>query len=124
YTFILAPYVHLSGWALAYNYVFHYVMPLASVVGFVFVGPRLRFLPRDFVYMVWPVAWLVYTMVRGAVADPNFTGFGEPASRYPYRFLDIDRVPMTEVVGAIALVAVLLVGCGVAFFYAERRLEH
>jgi hypothetical protein len=123
YSAVLAPYVHLSGWGLAYDYVFHYVVLAATVIGFVFVGPRLRFRGGDFLYLAWPVLWLVYTMVRGAVAHPEFRGFGEPASHYPYRFLDIDRVSSTEVVGSIILVAALLVGCGFAYLYGERSLE-
>jgi hypothetical protein len=123
YTTVLAPYVHLSGWGLAYDYVFHYLVPAASVIGFVFVGPRLRFRGGDFVYMAWPVLWLVYTMVRADVTRPKFRGFGEATSRYPYRFLDIDRVSTSEVVGSIVLVAALLVGCGFAYLYGERRLE-
>jgi hypothetical protein len=123
YTAVLAPYVHLSGWSLAYDYVFHYVIPAASVVGFVFIGPRLRFRSNDFVYMAWPVVWLAYTMVRGAVAKPQFRGFGEPASHYPYRFLDIDRVTVSEVVGSVILIAALLIACGFAYIYGERWLE-
>jgi hypothetical protein len=123
YTAVLAPYVHLSGWGLAYDYVFHYVMPAASVIGFVFVGPRLRFRGGDFLYMIWPVLWLAYTMVRGVVAQPEFRGFGEPASHYPYRFLDIDRVSAGEVVGSVILVGGLLVACGFAYLHGERWLE-
>jgi hypothetical protein len=123
YSSVIAPYVHLSGWGLAYNYVFHYVVPAASVIGFVLVGPRRRFHKIDFLYMVWPALWLAYTMVRGAVARPEFTGFGEPASHYPYRFLDIDRVSTSEVVGSVFLVAALLIACGVAYLYGGGWLE-
>jgi hypothetical protein len=124
YVTLLAPYVHLSGWALAYNYVFHYVMPTTTVIGFVLIGPRLRFRPPDFVYMAWPVLYLVYTMVRGAVFHPEFTGLGEEeASSYPYRFLDVDRVSIFEVVASSIFVAVLLVGCGLAYVHGERWLE-
>jgi hypothetical protein len=123
YTTVLAPYVHLSGWGLAYDYVFHYVVPASSVVGFVFVGPRRRFRSIDFLYMAWPVLWLAYTMARGAIAHPEFRGFGEAASHYPYRFLDVDRVSTGEVVGSILLVAALLVGCGFAYLYGERWLD-
>jgi hypothetical protein len=54
YASVIAPYVHLTGWGLAYHYVFHYAMPIASVLGFVFVGPRARFDGRDMIFLVWP----------------------------------------------------------------------
>jgi hypothetical protein len=122
YATVLAPYVHLTGWAMAYNCVFHYVMPAASVIGFVFVGPRIRLRAHDMIYFAWPVLWLVYTMLRGALLHPEFTGFGEPASHYPYKFLDIDQVPLVEVVGSITVISLLLVGVGVAYISLSRRL--
>jgi hypothetical protein len=115
-------YVHLTGWAMVYNCVFHYFMPAASVAGFLFIGPRVRFSSRQMVYLVWPVLWLVYTMVRGAVFQPEFTGFAAAPSHYPYEFLDVDRVSMVEVIGSIAFLTLLLVGIGIAYIGASHRL--
>jgi hypothetical protein len=122
YYTVLAPYVHLTGWAMAYNVVFHYVMPISTVVGFVLIGPSTRYVRRDVWFMAWPVTYLVYTMVRGAVFHPEFTGFSQAPSHYPYEFLDIDRVPMIEVIGSIVVVAALLVAVGSAYIGASRHL--
>ena len=123
YATVLAPYVHLTGWAMVYNCVFHYAMPAAGIVGFLLVGPRLRFWARDLVFMVWPVSWLIYTMLRGALLHPEFTGFSSAPSHYPYEFLDVDRVSLVEVVGSIAFLAALLVGVAVGYIAASRRLD-
>jgi hypothetical protein len=123
YAAVIAPYVHLSGWALAYNYVFHYVMPIAAVLGFIFVGPRLQFSYREMWFLAWPIGWLVYTMLRGAFVKPEFVGFGEPPSHYPYRFLDVGHVSIFEVVGSVAIIALALIGLGIAYIKGERRLE-
>jgi len=123
YATVLAPYIHLSGWALAYNDVFHYVMPITTVLGFLLVGPRLRFGRRDLAFMAWPVLWLVYTMTRGAVSPPSFTRFSQAPSHYPYEFLDVDRVPMIEVVGSITFVALLLLAVGIGFIAASHELH-
>jgi hypothetical protein len=123
YATVIAPYVHLSGEALVYDYIFHYVVPIATVIGFVFVGPRLAFQHPDMVFLVWPVLWLVYTMVRGAVLDPVFQGLGEAPSHYPYRFLDVDAVSTAEVVGSIVVITILLVGLGFGYLHAERWLD-
>lgn len=123
YATVIAPYVHLSGAAMLYNYTFHYVVPIASIVGFFLVGPRLRLYNQDLVFMVWPVMWLVYTMLRGALLHPEFTGFSATASHYPYQFLDVDQVSMFEVVGSVTFVTLLLVGIGIGYVHAERRLE-
>jgi hypothetical protein len=72
--------------------------------------------------MAWPVLWLVYTMTRGALLHPEFTGFSQAPSHYPYEFLDVDHVPLAEVVGAIAVVSLLLVGIGAGYIALPRRL--
>jgi len=122
YETVLARYVHLSGEAAVYNVIFHYVVPIASVIGFFLVGPRRTFQKRDMVFFAWPVAYIVYTMLRGALLHPEFTGFGEPPSHYPYRFLDVDRSPTIEVVGSIAFVAVLILGIGYGYIRVEAWL--
>lgn len=123
YATVIAPYVHLAGWALAYNYVFHYVMPIAAVLGFVFVGPRSRFDGKDMIFLVWPACWLLYTMLRGALAKPLFVGFGQAPSHYPYPFLNVGHVPLAEVVGSVLVVTLMLILLGIAYIRGERRLE-
>jgi hypothetical protein len=98
-------------------------MPIGTVVGFFFVGPRLRFENRDLAYLAWPILWLVYTMLRGAFVKPEFIGFGEPPSHYPYRFLDVDRSGVAEVVGSCVVIAIVLIGLGIVYVRVERWLE-
>lgn len=120
---VLAKYVELSGAALVYNYLFHYVSPTATVLGFIFVGPRLGLKWRDMWFMAWPVAWVIYTMTRGAVFHPVFNGFTEYASQYPYGFLDVNRVPLSEVIGSIIIIALLITAVGSAYIWGDRRLD-
>ena len=122
YATVLAPYVHLSGIAVVYNALFHYVSPWATVLGFLLIGPRSGFRRFDLWYLAWPVLWLVYTMLRGAYGDAQFTGFGETPSNYPYAFLDVDQEGWGIVVGAIVIIAALLVGIGLLYLWADGRL--
>ena len=122
YASVIAPYVHLTGWGLAYNYVFHYVMPATSVLGFAFVGPRARFGGKDMVFLVWPACWLLYTMLRGAFLKPVFSGFEQAPSHYPYGFLNVGHVPLAEVVGSILVITVMLTALGLAYIYGDRGL--
>ena len=55
------------------------VVPVLAVVGWLVAGPRPRAPWRDaLLALAWPVAWLAWTLVVGAV-----TGW------YPYPFLDV-----------------------------------
>jgi hypothetical protein len=75
------------------------------------------------VFIVWPVLWLVYTMLRGAFLDPVFTGLGGAPSHYPYRFLDVDRTSTVEIVLSIVVISIVLIGLGLVYIRAERWLD-
>ncbi len=121
YVLFLARSVHLTGLAALYNQVFHHAAPLLTLVGFLVVEPRQSFRWSDLAFLGWPVAWLVYTMIRGAFFDPRFTGFAPKPSNYPYPFLDPSQAPLAEIIGSIAFVFVLLLAVGVAYVFADRH---
>ena len=121
YILLLAKYVHLTGIALVYNYIFHYAMPILTVIGYVLVEPRQYFKWKDYIFIAWPVAWLIYTMARAAFFNPQFTGFTTVPSKYPYEFLDVTRTPMVEVTGSIIFLCLLIIAVGMAYIYADEH---
>ncbi len=79
YAVVLAPQQHLTGWSRVATTGLHYVSPIATVLLWLVFGPRPRIDWRTVAWaFVWPVAWVVYTFVHGAI-----TGW------YPYSFLDV-----------------------------------
>ena len=77
--FFLRPLLDLAGWSYLCDKLLHVVVPLLAVVGWLLFGPRPRVtLGAWLLALIWPAAWLAYTLVRGAV-----TGF------YPYPFLNV-----------------------------------
>jgi hypothetical protein len=88
------------------NLVFHYAVPILMVLGWVLFGPRPRIDRRVWLCsLVFPAAWLAYTLVRGAIW-----------SWYPYPFLDVLSHGYLRV--AANSVAVLLVLLAVAAVFA------
>lgn len=78
--FLLRPILDLHGANWLADKLLHIVVPLLVVTGWLMCGPRNRFQWHDLVgFLIIPVAWLVYTLVRGAV-----TGW------YPYPFIDVE----------------------------------
>src|SRR2546423_843986 len=77
---MLAPIHEPKGWQeTSTNAVVHYVMPIGIVLGWLLFGPRPRIDLRVVGWaLAWPVAWLGYTLVRGAIWH-----------WYPYPFLDV-----------------------------------
>lgn len=111
--FFLRPILHLSGGPYVADKLVHVAVPLLAVVGWAAFGPRQRIswsilLPS----LIYPIVWVVYTLVRGAAS-----------SWYPYPFVDVGL----HGYGVVALncvgIAVLLLGVSVILLYADRGLS-
>lgn len=64
------------------NSVLHQVMPIAMVVDWIISPPERRLtVRRALIWMIFPMAYLVYSLIRGPIVD-----------WYPYPFLNPDEV--------------------------------
>lgn len=83
------------------NTVIHAIMPLAAVIDWLVFPPsnKLRF-AQTWVWLIFPLAYLAYSLIRGPIAN-----------WYPYPFLDPDKVGGYAGVAAYAIaIAAALVG--------------
>ncbi len=123
YATVIAPHTNPQGIDLVNDVILHYVVPSLAVLGFLLVGPRIRFERSDIAFMAWPALWIVYTMVRGAVSHPGFPGIEAGVlSRYPYNFLDVNAHGWGRVFVSILGVTVLLLAVAAAFIWMSGRL--
>lgn len=90
----------------------HYVTPVLVIVGWVLFGPRPRIGVRTIALtLLFPVLWLGYTLVRGALTD-----------EYPYPFLDVAANGYAAAaVNCVLVTAVFLAVSGV-FRLLDSRL--
>lgn len=110
YETILAQLIHPEGWALAATIGFHYISPWATVIGWLIFGPRPRMTwATTALAFIWPIAWLVYTFVRGAV-----TGW------YPYPFLNVTEIGFADAVRNSAVILAI----GVLIAVILTLLDH
>lgn len=107
YATVLAPIHEPKGWAeTGTNLVVHYIVPIMTVLGWGLFGPRPRIDGRVVrLALAWPVLWLAYTLVRGAI-----WGW------YPYPFLDVPTHGYATV--AVNAVGVTIVLALVASLFA------
>lgn len=113
YSTVLARIHEPHGWQeTSTNAVFHYVVPIMMVAGWLLFGPRPRIDGRTIAAsMIWPVAWAVYILGYGAI-----TGW------YPYPFVDVTTHGYGRVaLNAVAVIAVLL-ACTGLYRLGDRRL--
>ncbi len=113
YATVLARVHEPHGWKETFsNAVFHYLVPFMMVVGWLLFGPRPRIEARTIVLsLLYPVAWVAYTLVDGAVT-----------SWYPYPFLDVVSHGYATVLGNGAIVVVVLGLVTSLYRLGDRRL--
>lgn len=110
--FFLRPLLHLHGADLVADRLLHIVVPLLVLIGWLAFGPRNQIDRTDLLgFLVVPVAWLVYTLVRGAIVD-----------WYPYPFIDVTAHGYAYVAGACVGVTVLLLVVAALARYLDPRL--
>lgn len=110
--FFLRPILDLDGADLLADKLLHMVVPLLAVIGWVAFGPRERATRQDLApFLVVPVAWLVYTLIRGAIVD-----------WYPYPFIDVAEHGYGVVLLNALGISCFLVGMAFLAFALDRRL--
>ncbi|MEV4266000.1 Pr6Pr family membrane protein [Kribbella sp. NPDC049584] len=110
---VLAGLVDLHGWAAVADFLLHTAAPIVGVLGWLLFGPRGL---ADWRVVGWsivfPLLWLVFTLVRGA-----FVGF------YPYPFVNVDEHGYGRVLLNCLLVAVLFLALAAGATTLDRRLR-
>ncbi|TDW88478.1 Pr6Pr family membrane protein [Kribbella sp. VKM Ac-2566] len=113
YHAVLAGTDDLHGWGSVANLLLHTAAPVVGVLGWLVFGPRGR---TDWGIVGWsivyPVLWLVFTLVRGA-----FVGF------YPYPFVNVDEHGYGKVLLNCLLVAVLFLALAAGATTLDGRLR-
>ena len=113
YHAVLAGLVEMTPAGAFADLLVHTVVPLMALLGWLAFGPRGRTDPRVVsLSVLFPVAWLVLTLVRG----PLVGGF------WPYPFVDVDELGWGQVLLNCAGVAVLFVALAAAAHGVDRLL--
>lgn len=109
---LLAPLLDLHGVDAVADTLLHKVVPLLAVTGWLVFGPRPRVARRTVgLALIWPVAWLVYTLLMGQV-----NGW------YPYPFVDVGQLGLGRVLLNCAGVTVLFLALFALVALVDRRL--
>jgi hypothetical protein len=98
------------------NFVVHYLMPCVVVLDWILLPPRCRLGARELLLcLVVPALYLSYVLIRGSLVG-----------WYPYPFLNPANVGGYGGVAvyAVGVTAVFIVGGGLLFLVANKRLGH
>lgn len=113
YSTVLAKVHEPHGWQeTSTNTIFHYIVPIMMVVGWLLFGPRPRIDRRTIALaLLWPAAWVGYILVYGAITK-----------WYPYPFLDVITHGYGRVIANAAAVVVVLFGVTTVYWLGDQRL--
>ncbi len=123
YATVLAGTAEFVGRAWYYDKIFHYIVPAMTVLGFFLFTPRTRFVKTDFVFVVWPIFWLGYTLLRAGIGTPDYQLGKGKYSYVPYGFLDIQQHGAAAVLASSAAVTVLALGVAWLYWKFSNRDE-
>lgn len=112
YHVALAGLHELTGFAAVADFLLHTATPVLTVLGWLLLGPRGSFTARTIpLAVIFPVAWLVFTLIRGPIVD-----------FYPYPFVDVVALGLPRVLLNCAIVAVLFLALAGGGALLDRRL--
>ncbi|MHB1615373.1 MAG: Pr6Pr family membrane protein [Actinomycetes bacterium] len=112
YHVALARLADLESWDLVGDQLVHTVVPVLAVVGWLAFGPRgLTSAQVARWSLVFPVGWLVFTLIRGAAV-----GF------YPYPFVDVSHLGYFKVLVNCVWVSLLYFALAGGATAVDRRL--
>jgi hypothetical protein len=122
YGYLLAPHDHLSRPWMIFEATLHYVSPVIAILGFLVLLPRTPLRAKHLLFIVWPLAWLAYTLVRAAVSHPGYVRENGTLSKYPYDFLDVDLHGWSHIIINIVVLTVLFLLLAFIFIAISRLL--
>ncbi|MET7989807.1 Pr6Pr family membrane protein [Amycolatopsis sp. NPDC005232] len=113
YHVALSGLLDLSGAALFADVMLHTVSPIIAVLGFLVASPRILRWRTVAWSACWPLAWLAFTLIRGAQG-----GF------YPYPFVNAAELGYGRVAVNCVLIAVLFVALASVAKVLDGWLTH
>jgi hypothetical protein len=112
YHVALASLFDLDGIDQLGNQLVHTVVPLLTVLGWLMFGPRGQLCRRiAWLSLLFPVGWLAFTLIRGAVIH-----------WYPYPFIDVAAIGYAKAILNAFWVALLLLGLAAGAVALDARL--
>jgi hypothetical protein len=111
--FLLRPLLALSGLDYLADKLLHVVVPLMALIGWILFGPRKRLDRTDLLnFLVVPVVWLAYTLIRGAMVG-----------WYPYPFIDVAIHGYAAVSATCLVIAALMFAFATGASWLDNRLQ-
>lgn len=117
FNLLLGGLVHATIWDVLGDKVHHLIAPIAVPLWWLVYAPHGRLSWKDpFVWALYPLAYSGYVIARVALQDDA------APLRYPYFFMDVDRLGWATALLNMTAIAAGFVAAGLAAVWLDRRL--
>lgn len=121
YATLLAGNGDFSGAEWWYDKIFHYIVPVMTVIGFLALRPRTRLDRSAMWFLVFPLVWIAYTLIRAEVSEPVYALTPTTTAHVPYGFLDVAEHGAGVVTVICLVLTAVFVALGAAYIEFSRR---
>ncbi len=121
YATLLAGNGDFSGAEWWFDKIFHYVVPLMSVIGFLVFKPRTRVDRTAMWFLAFPLVWIAYTLIRAELSEPVFVLTPTTTGHVPYGFLEVAEHGAAVVAGVCLAMTAAFVAIAAAYIWFSRR---
>lgn len=105
------------------NTLVHTVVPLLVVLDYFLFFPKGQYKSlHPLLWLLLPLLYFGFAMLRAEISDTRFTGFGSTPSRFPYPFLDVDIYGWDKVLLFVLGVAIAFTALGYLAYVIDRFL--
>lgn len=113
YNVILRPEIHSTGLQAWISDVLHVATPILFIAYWVIYVPKHYYSWKSIaVWLIYPIVYLIYTLVRGPIAD-----------FYPYPFVDVRLWGLAKVLESCGIITVIYILFAVSFNHLSKYLS-
>jgi hypothetical protein len=99
----------------------HYIVPILYVVDWILFFPKDKVTWKlPFISLSWPIIYCLFVYIRAFFGSEFYTGYG--MSKYPYIFLDIDKIGILSVCLWILGLAVAHIALGYLYLAINKLI--
>jgi hypothetical protein len=108
-------------WQLITDLCLHYIVPIIYVVDWILFFPKDKTTWKlPLISLFWPIIYCIFVYIRAFFGSEFYTGYG--MSKYPYIFLDIDKIGILSVCLWILGLAVAHISLGYLFIAINKLI--
>jgi hypothetical protein len=97
----------------------HYVVPLLTIADWLLFDPKgLMTFRAPLLWAVGPIAYFVYAMIAARIGG----GIGYGGSRYPYPFMDADKIGWWNVLLTVLVLTAFFIALGYVWVLVDKAL--